>query len=133
MKKTYHGSCHCGAIRFAADLDLTETTSRCNCSICMKARFWKQVVPADAFRLAEGEEALSEYLFAGHAIRHVFCRHCGIKPFGRGQLEGFGPFIAVNLVCLDDATDAELAGAPVVYEDGRHDRWEAPPSETRHL
>jgi len=133
MKKTYHGSCHCGAVRFECELDLVGGTSRCNCSICMKARFWKSVVKADAVRIARGEEELTEYQFGGNNIRHLFCRTCGIKPFGRGHLDEFGDFVAVNVACLDDATDEELATAPIQYEDGRNNRWESAPAETRHL
>lgn len=134
MKKTYHGSCHCGAVRFAADLDLNERTSRCNCSVCTKARFWKSVIPAGDFRLLSGEDALSEYRFGSNSIAHFFCRTCGIKPFGRGYLEELGgTFYAVNVACLDDASPEELASAPVAYEDGRHDAWDRPPVETAYL
>jgi hypothetical protein len=133
MKKTYHGSCHCGAVRYACEIDLAEGTSKCNCSICTKSRFWKAIVKADALRLLQGEDALTRYEFASHSVQHLFCSHCGVKPFGRGHLDDIGDFVAVNLASLDDATPEELARAPVRHEDGRHDDWAATPAETRHL
>lgn len=133
MKKTYTGSCHCGAVRFEADIDLADETSRCNCSICTKSRFWKAIVMPAAFRLVRGEEALAEYRFGSRSIRHRFCRRCGVKPFGQGRLEEVGEFYAVNLACLDDAWDEELAKAPVSYQNGRYDDWGSPPAEARYL
>lgn len=134
MRKTYHGSCHCGAVRFECALDLAGGTSKCNCSICAKTRFWKAIVKADAFRLLEGEGALSDYQFGGGTIRHLFCSRCGVKTFGSGEMEELGgTFYAVNVACLDDATDEALVQAPVIYEDGRNDRWDQVPAEARHL
>lgn len=77
MKRTYRGSCHCGAVGFACEADLAAGTSRCNCSICAKGRFWKVVLPAADFRLLRGEDALAEYRFGGElgaGIRHCFCK-----------------------------------------------------------
>ena len=133
MTKTFNGSCHCGAVRFECDLDLANGTSKCNCSVCRKGRFWKAIVMANAFRLKAGADALSEYQFGGHLIHHLFCRHCGIKPFGNANVaELGGEFYAVNLACLD-ASDEELASAPVRYEDGRNNDWQSAPAETRYL
>jgi hypothetical protein len=134
MRKTYRGSCHCGDVRFECDLDLAEGTSKCNCSICAKGRYWKAIAKADAFRLLQGENALTDYQFGSGNIHHLFCRRCGLKPFGRGQLDALeGTFYAINLACLDDATPAELAEAPLVVQDGRHNDWESSPAEVRHL
>lgn len=131
--KTYHGSCHCGAVRFECELDLDQGTSRCNCSVCAKGRFWKAIVMAKAFRLRQGADVLSDYHFGRHAIHHLFCRQCGVKPFGRANMaELGGEFYAVNLACLD-ASDEELANAPVRYENGRSNDWQSAPAETRHL
>jgi hypothetical protein len=134
MRKTYHGSCHCGAVRFDCDVDLAAGTSKCNCSICAKTRLWKAIVKADALRLRQGAEMLTDYQFGSNTIHHLFCRRCGIKTFGRGHLEVLGgTFYAVNLACLDDAPVEELLQAPVAYEDGRSNNWGEPPAETRHL
>lgn len=133
MKKTYQGSCHCGKVRFECELDLAAGTSKCNCSVCGKGRFWKSVTPAAGFRLRQGADALTEYTFGSGSIRHLFCARCGVKPFGRGRLEELGEFYAVNVACLDNASDEELAAAPVRYEDGRNNDWDSPPRETRYL
>lgn len=133
MKKTYHGSCHCGAVRFEAELDLAQPTNRCNCSICYKTRFWKAIALPREFRVTRGEDDLVRYGFGSGDKIHHFCPRCGVKPFGRGTLEGLGPFVAVNVACLDDATDEELAAAPVVFTDGRNDDFEHAPALTSHL
>ncbi len=132
MERTYHGSCHCGAVRFEVALDLSKGTSRCNCSICSKTRYWKAFVPADAVRILQGAEVLTDYTFGEH-VHHLFCSRCGVKPFGRVNLGERGTLCAVNVAALDDASDAELAAAPVAFQDGRHDAWERTPPVTSHL
>ncbi|NZA26143.1 GFA family protein [Luteimonas sp. SJ-92] len=134
MRRTYTGSCHCGAVRFEADLDLELGTSRCNCSICVRGRFWKAIVPDEDFRLLGGEDALSEYRFGSGAIRHRFCSRCGVKPFGRGEMpELGGVFHAVNVACLEGIDPRELDALAVEPQDGREDRQDRAPAFTSYL
>lgn len=133
MNMTYHGSCHCGAVRFRCQIDLSQT-SRCNCSVCTKGRFWKAIAKAADFRLLTGADALADYTFASHNIHHHFCKTCGIKPFGQGEMaELGGVFYAVNVACLDDVSVEELAAATVTYENGRNNNWGEAPAVTVYL
>jgi hypothetical protein len=126
MLKTYQGSCHCGAIRFEADLDLTQPSFRCNCSICRRTRFWAAVARAEAFRLVAGEPELTMYLFHTRKNQHYFCRHCGVRPFGIGTETPIGKMVGVNIGCLEGVSEEELSRIPITAVDGMNDRHGAP-------
>jgi hypothetical protein len=132
--RTYTGSCHCGAVRFEADIDFANGTSKCNCSMCTKTRNWSVMLrPAD-FRLLTEESALSDYQFGTNSNHWPFCRTCGVRAFGRGYVEQIGGhYVSVKIASLDDAPLDEILAAPVRYCDGRNNNWMEQPVETRHL
>jgi hypothetical protein len=133
MLKTYQGSCHCGAVKFEADLDLEQSTYRCNCSICRRNRFWPAVAKEGNFRLLTGESELTQYLFNSKKNQHYFCRHCGVRPFGIGTETPVGKMYGVNLGCLSGVTEEELSRLQITYVDGLHDRWQVRPEFFSHL
>lgn len=123
--KTYAGGCHCGAVRFEAELD-PHTGTKCNCSMCSKKGFYGAVVTPSRFRLLSGQGALGDYQFNTKMMHHQFCTRCGVHPFGRGHLEQLGgEYYSVNLNCIDELDLSELK---TMYWDGRHDNWAAGPS-----
>ena len=134
MKRTYVGGCHCGAVSYEADIDLSDGTFKCNCSICIKLRNWITMVKPDDFRLLTGDADLTDYQFGARKIHHLFCRHCGVHSFGWADLADLGgKTYAVNVNCLDNIEPSELANVPVTCVDGRNDNWQSPPKETQHL
>jgi hypothetical protein len=129
--RTYHGSCACGKVRFEVMLDLAQGTFKCNCTMCTKTRWWSTAVKPDAFRLLSGESDLTTY---SRGVDHHFCKHCGVKVFGRGEIpELGGKFVAINLGALDDLDSEEWAQAPVQYMDGRNNNWLHEPAFTAHM
>jgi len=134
MLKTYRGSCHCGAVKFEADIDLAHGTNKCNCTICTKTRNWNAIIKPDAFRLLSGEGELGEYRFGSRQGQHLFCRTCGVRTFERGHVKEIGgDYVSIKLASLDDVDLKELVEAPVRHANGRDNKWWEPPVETRHL
>ncbi|HEY6123686.1 MAG TPA: GFA family protein [Steroidobacteraceae bacterium] len=134
MLKTYQGSCHCGAVKFEADIDLALGTNKCNCSICTKTRNWNAIIKPDAFRLISGEDAVTDYRFGSKQGSHLFCRTCGVRSFERGHVKEIGgDYVSIKIASLDDVELDEIIGAPVRYANGRDNAWWEPPKETRHL
>lgn len=139
MKKTYHGSCHCGFIRFSAELDFDDGIRRCNCSFCLKVGYKKSFAAYEAVEITSGKAEMIDYQptpsnWPEGDINHYMCPKCGVHPFSRGYLDFMGGnFWAVNVACLDDATEEELAAAPVIYEDGKRDRQLEAPEITAYL
>ena len=132
-KRTYQGRCHCGAVRFEADIDWSAGTLKCNCTICTKTRVWGVVV-AGVFRLTEGHETLQVYRFGSQQMAHCFCRHCGVHPFAQGSSAAFGgAFTVVHVNCLDGLHWPDALAAPLHIADGRNDDFSRMPDEIQHL
>lgn len=134
-KRTYHGSCSCGRVKFEADLDLSEGTAKCNCTRCWKRRSWTIRAKEADFRPISGDSELSNYADDGRPVHGGFCTGCGLIPYGYVGKAEWNPeaYISVNVAALDDLDPAELVAAPLQYQDGLHDNWWNPPAETRHL
>jgi hypothetical protein len=109
----YHGSCHCGAVRFEIDTELTELT-QCDCSLCRKKNALMAPVHESKLRVVAGEDNLGLYQWNMKIAKHYFCKTCGIYPFHkkRSAPDTYG----VNVFCLDDA---DIAGVPIRQADGK--------------
>ncbi len=135
MRRHYSGGCHCGAVRFEADVDIGAGTVKCNCSICGKMRLWSVRCGPDSFRLLDGESEITDYRGANPVAHHTFCRHCGVHGFEWVDVPNMSgaKYYSINVACLDGVDIDELMAAPVTYCDGRNDDWASRPAEVRHL
>jgi hypothetical protein len=97
---TYHGSCHCGAVRYDVELEIGRVIA-CNCSICKRTGALLAFVPEPAFTLVQGQDALQDYRFNKHVVQHLFCQTCGVRSFGRGSAPDGTKMVAINVRCLE--------------------------------
>jgi hypothetical protein len=138
-RMTYHGSCHCGAVAFTAEIDFQTTPSqRCNCSICTKSRTWFVGVASDDVTVIKGEDQLADYSWAPPnkqplGLHYRFCKTCGIRSFVQGTEKSLGGhFYAVAIAALDDIEgDADQIIQSIKYVDGRQDEYSKQPADTR--
>ena len=116
MMMRYRGGCHCGAVAFEVEGELSEVTE-CNCSICTHKAYLHWIVPPQSFRLLAGEQWLATYTFNTGVARHFFCTRCGVAPY---YVPRSNPDkIDVNARCLDRV---DLSKLSVRQFDGRN--WE---------
>ncbi len=95
------GGCHCGAVRFAAELPEPPVPALdCNCSMCRQTGFVHIIVPHNRFELQQGSDKLLSYRFGTGTAEHLFCGVCGVKSFyqPRSHPEAW----SVNAHCLDE-------------------------------
>lgn len=111
----YKGSCHCGNIKFAVDMDIQEVMA-CNCSFCSRAGHLLAFTPEEHFTLLSDGGTLGDYQFGQKMIHHHFCTLCGMAPFGRGKMPDGTPIRAVNVRCLEGVDPASFK---VTHFDGK--------------
>lgn len=117
MLESREGGCHCGRVRFRAQVDL-DLMSQCSCTICTKKGIMHLAVHPDDFQLLRGKDTLTVYTFGSGVAQHAFCSHCGMHGFyiPRSQPDR----ISVNARCLDNIDGPSLK--PTRFFDGRN--WE---------
>ena len=110
------GSCHCGAVRFEADLPHgLGSARRCTCSICRMRGAVAVTGNIAGFRLLAGADELATYRFNTRVAEHHFCKRCGIYTHHRRRSNPRE--LGINAACLEGVSPFDFA--EVVVNDGQ--------------
>jgi len=120
--KTYHGSCHCGAVTTAVRIkgSLEDGTydrllMECNCSYCRLGGFvW--MYPQSNELVIQGRDNVSFYKFGNKIWRKLFCKTCGVN---------------IGSEVNPDMTEDEIAALPELYQQFRTSHINARPLNLR--
>lgn len=101
------GGCHCGAVRFEADIEEPPVRALdCNCSVCRMTGYLHVIVPHERLELVSGRDALASYRFGTGAAEHLFCKTCGVKSFY--QPRSHPDAWSINARCLDQQIELQI-------------------------
>ncbi len=109
----YRGSCHCGAVQFQVDTDITELYT-CDCSLCSKKNALMTNLHESRLTVLNGEDKLTLYQWNTNIARHYFCSVCGIYPFHRKR--SMPDHYGVNVRCL---AGLDVTAIPVRAAEGK--------------
>ena len=113
MSDRVTGGCHCGAVRFEADLvDGFATIRRCTCSLCRMRGAVAVSAALAGVRITRGAGALTRYRFNTGTAEHYFCSVCGI--YTHHQRRSNPNEYGVNVACLDGMSPFDFATVPVM-------------------
>jgi hypothetical protein len=124
---TLNGSCHCGAVKFVAELPKgLASARRCTCSICrMRGAVAVTSTPAD-FRITQGEDKIATYQFNTGVAEHHFCSVCGIYTHHKRRSNP--KELGVNVACLEGISPFHFREVPV--NDGNRHASDNPEHKT---
>ena len=115
---TLNGSCHCGAVKFTADLPHgLASARRCTCSICRMPGAVAGTGSVDGFMIREGEDKLATYRFSTMTAEHHFCSVCGIYTHHKRRSNP--DELGINVACLEGVSPFDFREV-VVYDGNRH-------------
>lgn len=115
---TLNGSCHCGAVKFTAELpEGLASARRCTCSICrMRGAVAVTSTPA-GFHITQGEDKLATYRFNTKTAEQYFCSVCGIYTHHKRRSDAGE--LGVNAACLEGVSPFDFKEV-VVFDGSRH-------------
>jgi len=108
MTNHFHGSCHCGAIKFSFNGEEITNGLRCTCSICTRkgALMSAEAMPAENLKIEADEKDIGLYQFGNKVAKHYFCKTCGIYTHNETlRLPGH---MRVNLDCIEEVDTSKL-------------------------
>ena len=115
---TLEGACHCGAVRFAAELPRgLASARRCTCSLCRMRGAVAVTGSIAGFKLHHGADKLATYRFNTGVAEHHFCTECGIYTHHKRRSNPNE--LGINVACLAGVSPFDFP--EVVVNDGeRH-------------
>jgi hypothetical protein len=113
---TLDGSCHCGAVKFTAELpNGLASARRCTCSICRMRGAVAVTGGIDGFKITQGADKIATYRFNTRVAEHHFCIDCGIYTHHKRRSNP--DELGVNVACLQGISPFDFR--EVVVNDGQ--------------